>query len=102
MTLMTADDFWQFEHCSKIDVLNESAHLHLIISALKDKNTSVEQIDRQTYSLIGPDQAILIQVESPLLTLTLRLHQAVSALERFEERHQDRSPLLEQLGQPQT
>lgn len=97
---LVAPNFWDFEHCSKIDVLSESAHLHLIIASLRDKNTSVEMIDRQTYSLIGPDQAILVKAQSQLLILTLRLHQAVSALERSEELSQDRFPVLEPLARP--
>lgn len=100
MTLLAPDTFWQFEHCSKIDVLDEQAHLRLILAALRDKNTSVEQIDRQTFSLVGPDQAILVQPVSSLLILTLRLHQAVTALERPQASDLPRPSLAE--PQPQT
>lgn len=76
--------FWEFEHCSKLDVLQESSHLHIVLAALQDEETSVEQIDRRTFSLTGPDQSLLIVPQSGLLWLTLALYQTVIRLESWE------------------
>lgn len=81
--------FWEFEHCSKLDVLNEQSHLPLVMAALRDEETSVEQIDRRTFALTGPDQALLIVPDSGLLWLTLCLHHSVSQLARWEKKKEE-------------
>lgn len=55
-------DFWNcLPQCSKIDVLDRPQHVSMIAACLGDPLTSVERLDKDTYSVYGPEEAILVR-----------------------------------------
>lgn len=53
--------FWSvIPHDSKMDVLVETAHTHLIYAALRDKETDIIRSADGTYTLYGKQDALLV------------------------------------------
>lgn len=52
---------WKLDHASKIDVLEEPAHTHLIYHFLEDSETKLEYEGEGAFVLYGPDQALLVK-----------------------------------------
>ena len=51
--------FWDFKACSKIDVLREDRHSHLLNCAIIDEGTKIQQIKPRTFMIYGEDSALL-------------------------------------------
>ena len=66
--------FWDFPACSKIDVLDERKHSHLILAALRDNVTEAEAVDRTTYTIYGSNEALLVQTVSMPLRVALLVY----------------------------
>lgn len=52
--------FWHFPHDSKLDVLNEPQHTHLIHRALRDKETAIESNSDGSFTFYGRHEALLV------------------------------------------
>lgn len=65
--------FWKLPHCSKLNRLDTQRHAEIILRALADADTQVEQVTRTTYSLAGPSEALLLESESSVLQMVLLL-----------------------------
>lgn len=75
--------FWDFDQASKLDILREEKHLHVIVAALQDSHTRVMKNDHGSFVLYGKEDALLVQAcSSPLiclLTILERFHLLLSA-----------------------
>lgn len=69
--------FWNLSHCSKLDELTERRHAGVIVGALRDADTKVQRVDRGTYTLYGPKEALLLRPESPALSIAMTLYSNV-------------------------
>lgn len=54
------NDAWQLEASSKIDVLEEPSHTHLIMKFLGDQETGIERNKDSSYVLYGNEEAVLV------------------------------------------
>jgi hypothetical protein len=74
--------FWNFGKASKIDILDEREPKHVknIIKALNDQETMIETINRESYNLVGPDQALLCETVSPQLRMTFLLYGSIVSI----------------------
>lgn len=73
---MAENSFWQFPHCAKYDEIKEERHAHLLVGALSDRETNIEKVDRDTFSLYGKDEALLIRPVSFVVRIGLELYRA--------------------------
>jgi len=71
---------WELEHSSKIDVLEQPQHDHLILRFLGDKETGIERNPDSTYILYGKEEAVLVM---PTQTTTKLLLFFVYKLKRL-------------------
>lgn len=70
--------FWNLPHCSKLDELTERRHATVIVHALRDMDTKVERgMERGSYTLYGPKEALLLRPESPALSMAMTLYSNV-------------------------
>lgn len=71
--------FWDLPKYSKLDILIEDTFNHndVILSALRDKETLIERVDRHTYSIYGTEESLLIQPISPILRMSLFIYHSV-------------------------
>lgn len=69
-----AKSFWDFPACSKIDILDENKHAHLILASLRDLSTGVEPVDHTTYTIYGANEALLVQTVSMPLRIALMVY----------------------------
>lgn len=69
--------FWDLRHCSKLDILDERIHARVIGEVLEDPITEIEVIRPGTFSLIGPEEALLISPDEPHLLMTFMLYAMV-------------------------
>lgn len=60
MENILSKDSWRLEHSSKIDILEEPAHTHLIHKFILDEETSIERSEDNTYILSGNEEALLV------------------------------------------
>lgn len=51
--------FWDFPHDSKLDVLQDPQHLHVMLKALNDEETDIQYNHDGTYTLYGRQEALL-------------------------------------------
>lgn len=72
-TCILSQGFWKLPHCSKLNRLDAQRHAEVILRALSDVDTQVEQVDRTTYSLAGPSEALLLKSESSVVQMVLLL-----------------------------
>lgn len=79
---MNRDRFWDFPQSAKWDQLDEHnpRHAKLIINALEDTETGVECIDRETYSMYGEEEALLVRPKSVLLFICLDIYRGLCAI----------------------
>jgi hypothetical protein len=70
MTEFLTQGAWELEHSSKLDILQEPQHIHLIHKFLSDSETKVEREDKDHYILAGHKEAVLV---IPTRTITLLL-----------------------------
>jgi hypothetical protein len=70
------NSFWNLPKHSKLDILREGEfnHSEVIIRALADEETNVEFIDKDTYSIYGTEEGLLIQAVSPVFRIGLLLY----------------------------
>lgn len=54
------EDAWDLPASSKIDVLEEPEHTHLILRFCSDRNTEIELDEDKNLILYGSDQAVLV------------------------------------------
>lgn len=59
---------WVLPHCSKLDILEEPSHTHLILHFLGDAETEMEKLKDGSFILYGSQEAILV-VPSKMTTL---------------------------------
>lgn len=52
--------FWDFEPCSKQDVLYERRHTHVVCAAIEDEDTCAEEV-YNGWILYGPEEALLVE-----------------------------------------
>lgn len=52
--------FWKFPQYAKWNVLDDK-HTALILSALADPVTGIERVDELTYTVYGPEEALLVR-----------------------------------------
>lgn len=71
--MLLSHGWWNFENYSKIDVLKEPRHNHLILQALRDADTRVT-VEDGSYILYAEEEALLININSPALRLLLFLY----------------------------
>lgn len=69
--------FWKFPHDSKIDVLQEPQHTHLILAALRDRETSIELESDGTFILYGPQDGLLVVPQLITTRLLLYIYSAI-------------------------
>jgi len=72
--------FWKFKPSSKLDILDERRHAQVILSAFRDPETKIEQLDTLTYTLYGEEEALLFQPMSPLFRLGLFIYAMILSL----------------------
>lgn len=72
--------FWDFPAYVKWDELDEKKHRGLILGALADDYTGVEQIDSHTFILYGPEEALLFKPLSLVYRHSLCLYAAMVGL----------------------
>jgi hypothetical protein len=75
---------WDLEHSSKIDVLEEPAHSHLILKFLIDAETGIEKEPDSTYILYGGSEALLVIPTRPATKLLLFWCYVIKKLSRFQ------------------
>lgn len=61
--------FWEFPRSSKLDILDERRHVAVYLAAFKDRDTDIEQVDHDSYTLYGKDEALLANPQHKLLQL---------------------------------
>lgn len=67
--------FWNsIPACSKIDVLEESRHIPVMLRALSDGETGIERVGLEDYTLYGSEEALLARPRSPLLKLGFTIY----------------------------
>lgn len=71
--------FWKLPHCSKLDRLDERRHTEVILRALSDEDTQIEEVSRNTYNLTGPSEALLLEPQSSILQMVMILCGAIPA-----------------------
>jgi hypothetical protein len=69
--------FWDFDECSKRDVLSETKHLPLILGALNDRETRIDSVDPGTFILYGEEQALLISPQNVVLRTTIIIYRTI-------------------------
>lgn len=74
------NSWWNFPHDSKIDVLQEPAHTHHILSALSDEETSIQYNNDGSYTLYGRQEALLAFPKLLSTRLLLCFYSAVNKL----------------------
>ncbi len=76
---MSNKRFWDLPACSKLDVLKEGEynHVSVMLEALADKETLIERIDRNTYSIYGTEESLLIKPISSVLKMSLFIYASV-------------------------
>ena len=72
MNYLVTSTFWDLPACSKLDVLTEKQHGHIIVAALRDSETHIEFVDRGCV-LYGKEEGLLIDNPSLVLFLVLSL-----------------------------
>ena len=61
--------FWKFPQYIKWDILDEPKHSYIILAALRDPVTGIEWMDEFSYTVYGPEEALLIR--PPTLSISL-------------------------------
>lgn len=74
--------FWDMESCSKRDVLTERQHTPVILEALADRETRIEQLDAGCFIFYAEEEALRIEATSPILIDTILICQSLLALPR--------------------
>lgn len=74
--------FWKLPGCSKIGILRERRHSDVILSALLDADTAIEETEPTTYTLYGPEDGLLVQPETAALRLAMVLCEAMQTFQR--------------------
>lgn len=69
---------WNLDHSSKLDILTEPRHTHLVLWFLGDKETTIERIGSD-YILYGPEEALLVRPSLLSTRLLLCLFSLVRA-----------------------
>lgn len=71
--MLLSKGWWNFENYSKIDVLKEPRHNHLILRALRDAETRIT-VEDTSFILYAEEEALLVNINSPALRLLLFLY----------------------------
>jgi hypothetical protein len=68
--------FWNLPKCSKLDILTEGEYNHtsVILAALSDEETFIEQVDRRTYTIYGTDESLLVKPISSIMGTALYIY----------------------------
>lgn len=69
--------FWAFDHSCKWDQLTEPQHTHLILEALSDRETCIQQGNEGSYTLYGKNDALLVVPRLLSTRLLLRLYHVI-------------------------
>lgn len=72
--------FWDFPAYVKWDELDEKKHQSLILGALADEHTGVEQLDLHTFIMFGPEEGLLFRPVSLVYKHSLILYGAMVGL----------------------
>lgn len=63
-------NFWKgMPQCSKLDMLDRPQDLSTLLACLNDPLTMVERVDKYTYSVYGPEEAILVRPFTTAISL---------------------------------
>lgn len=73
------ESFWDFPHSSKIDVLVEKRHSHIIHNALRDEWTCIEPMNRD-WIIFGGGDGLLIEPSSFYLHTLLFMYYKLTGL----------------------
>lgn len=74
--------FWKLPHCSKLGILREDRHRHIILSALWDADTGIEETEPSVFTLYGPDDGLLVQSNTAALRLAMVLCEAAQTFQK--------------------
>jgi hypothetical protein len=79
---MAKKRFWNFPKYSKLDILYEGEFNHdsVILTALADKETLIERVDRDSYTIYGAEESLLIKPVSPVLKISLFIYCSILSL----------------------
>lgn len=70
-----SDSFWKFRASDKWDVIDNDSHPKLVVGALSDQDTGVEEIDRNTFLLFGPEESLLWKTDRhPFMRVAVHLY----------------------------
>lgn len=71
--------FWKLPHCSKLGILREDRHSRIILDALRDAETGIEETEPESFTLYGKavDEALLVNPQSTALRFTMILCESV-------------------------
>lgn len=86
MNNILSNGFWKLPHCSKLGILREDRHSRIVLDALRDVDTGIEE-DEDSYTLYGlaVDEALLFHPHSTAMRLTLILCESVQRVLRKGE-----------------
>lgn len=76
--------FWDFDPWVKYDEIIEGRHDSLYLAALSDRETGIEKIDKSTYILYGPMEALLMRPVGFIYRIGLELLGAFLSLKHHE------------------
>lgn len=65
--------FWDLASSSKRNTLTDRHHTPLILEALTDVETRIEQYDRDTFAIYDEECSLLIQAQNPTVVTLLTL-----------------------------
>lgn len=79
--------FWKLPHCSKLGILREDRHSRIILDALRDAGTGIEETEPAIYTLYGlaVDEALLVHPQSTAMRFTMILCESIQRVLSREE-----------------